>query len=145
MTFIEDELDPTKVQTIHCTSCSTCLVLELNKFQQTVDGIEIKVEQLPTLVCPSCNKKYLPKRTRLFLKWVVEEGKKKSETRFYSPKHVSNKKYGFCKDVNFLYHDIDYNYIPGLMRLQNDGALTPVFLKKQYCTNFLVMINMLLL
>lgn len=137
MVFTEDELDPRKIQTIHCTNCSTCLVLELNKFQQTIDNIEIEIEQLPILVCPSCKKKHLPQRTRMFLKFIIEDGKKKSENRHYSPKRVSNKRYGFCKDVNFLYNDIDYNYIPGLMRLQNDGALTPVFFKKTVLHKFL--------
>jgi len=137
MIFTDNDLDPTKVQTIHCTSCSTCLVLELSKFQQTIDGIKIEVEQLPTLICPSCDKKHLSQKTRMFLKWVIEESKKKSEIRFYSPKYVIDKRYEFCKDVNFLYDPMDYDHIPGLMRPWDDGALTPVFFKKTVLHKFL--------
>jgi len=137
MIFTKDDLDPTTIQTIHCSTCSTCLVLELNKFEQIIEDIEIKIEQLPILICPSCDKKYLPQKTRLFLKWVVKEGKKKSETKFYSPKHSLDKRYNFCENVNFLYEATDYNYIPGLMRPWNDGALTPVFFKKTVLHKFL--------
>jgi hypothetical protein len=44
-------------------------------------------------------------------------------------------RFGFCKDVPFLYDRIDQQYIPGLAHA-NDGFLAPVFFSKDILTYF---------
>jgi hypothetical protein len=119
-----------KHRDIYCDKCSTHLELSFFDFDDEVSGVQIRVEGLPELLCPSCGSTFLPDRSRFA---VIEKHREATE-KGSSTVHVIRKKagqnFGFTA-VPFQYDSDDYHYIPGLMREFNPGFLTPVFFNKE--------------
>ena len=137
MTFSEEDLDLEKLQTLDCSNCNECLFLKIDRFEQLIDGIQVKFAELPILICPKCGKRHLSQKSRFIIKCAIEKSKKEFKDKFVSDRHTLVKRYGLCKKVDFKYDATDYEYIPGLMRQWNDGFLTPVFFRKKILHKFL--------
>lgn len=93
-----------------------------------VEGIQVFLEGIPVLKNEINGKLFYPDRTKYMIKYFVENSIKKNE------KHINisrsdryNARYSFAEKFNFLYSDVDYEYIPGLTRPWEKGYLTPVF------------------
>ncbi|WP_426993028.1 hypothetical protein [Methylomonas sp. CM2] len=94
----------------------------------TVDGILVSLNNVPLLRNENTGEVHLPDKTKHMIKYFVEEAKKhKKPGIFLTPKALDTKRYNFADKFDFIYSQIDYEYIPGLMRSWNEGFLTPVF------------------
>jgi len=133
-----NEINSDEFKDLHCTKCSEWLKVDHILFNENVDGVQILIDKLPMLVCPNCGETYFPLRTRIQLRGIIEEAKKRGVDTFRGKRNGStgNEKFDFCKNVNFDYDSTDYITIPALYRPFNKGALTPVFFKKEVLQKF---------
>ena len=131
-----DGTQPITYKDLHCTSCSNWLKLDYVQFNEKLDGVQISVNKLPMLVCPSCSKTYFPFATQLFLLDIIEQAHKKGEDSFNGTRRISQPKFNYCRKTNFEYDAADYVFIPGLTRPEMDGALTPIFFDKKVLQKF---------
>jgi len=133
-----DEIKSDDYKDLHCTKCSDLLKLEHKTFNENVDGIQISINKLPLLVCPSCGETHFPLKTRVNLREIITEAKKREVDTFRGTRKddAGKQKFNFCPKVDFDYDSTDYFYIPGLIRPWMDGALTPVFFKKEVLQKF---------
>lgn len=129
-----------KSQSLHCGNCGKWLCLTVKKFDQIVDGIHVVFDDIPILICISCKNEFQPDRTKRLISYVVSKAKEKGSTEYSGTRNtwVINKRYDFCKDVNFIYDATDCQYIPGLWRdIGKEGALTPVFFNRRVLHKYL--------
>jgi len=133
-----DEIKSDEYKDLHCTKCSDWLKLEHKEFNEKVDGIQISINKLPLLVCPGCKEIFFPLKTRIHLRGIIAEAKKRGVDTFRGSRKddAGKDKFNFCKNVDFDYDSTDYYYIPGLIRQWVDGALTPVFFDKKVLQKF---------
>jgi hypothetical protein len=118
------------VQRLYCDDCSKPLDLVFENFHEEVSGVDISISELPVLRCTTCNKVFLPDRSRFV---IIEHHRLATEKGVSSvtvKRSKLNKNFGFTK-VPFVYDVDDYYYIPGLERPFNIGFLTPVFFNKE--------------
>ena len=93
-----------------------------------VEGIQVSLEGIPVLKNETNGKLFYPVRTTYMIKYFVEKTLKRNEKRItISRSDRYNARYSFAEKFNFLYSDVDYEYIPGLTRPWEEGYLTPVF------------------
>ena len=133
-----DEINSDKFKDLHCTKCSDWLKVDYIPFNERVDGIQLSIDKLPMLICSNCGETYFPLKTRIQLRKIVEEAKTLGVDIFRGTRNdpIGNKKFDFCKNVDFDYDSTDYTTIPALYRSFNKGALTPVFFKKEVLQKF---------
>jgi uncharacterized C2H2 Zn-finger protein len=137
---LSEKKDDHKFQSLHCSKCNNWLYLTIKKFDQTVDNIHVVFDGIPILICPSCGTEFQPDRTKGLIDYVVSKAKEKGSTEHRGTRKTSaiNKRYDFCKDVNFIYDATDCQYIPGLWRnIGKEGLLTPVFFNRRVLHKFL--------
>jgi hypothetical protein len=130
MKLAPDLLNTKKLQSLKCETCGEWLVLDEASFDRTVDGIEVRVQDLPILFCHTCDLVYLPDMSKRAFLHQAEEAKRRKKPavtvrRFPEAKQ---ERFGYCQKVGFLYDPTDYHYLPGLER--GTGFLTPVFFNK---------------
>lgn len=71
---------------------------------------------------------HFPDKTKYLISYFIEDAIKNNIGKItLSPKNLENKRYDFAEQFKFQYSQVDYEYIPGLMREWDDGFLTPVF------------------
>ena len=132
-----DELKTGDHQSLRCSKCGDWLKLEYAQFDKVFDGIHISFDQLPILICPTCSQTILPVLIQSELLKIIEEGRKRGLTRYMGTKINFNLlKCTYCQKIAFEYDINDYFYIPGLIRSQMDGALTPVFFDRKVLQKF---------
>lgn len=103
------------------------LQLYFGKHETMIDGIIVKLENVPLLINKNNVVSY-PDKTKYLIKYFVEQAKKKGEKGIsLIPKSNKEIRYSFAEKFNFKYSHIDYEYIPGLIREWDEGFLTPVF------------------
>ena len=103
------------------------LQLCFDKYETVIDGIIVKLENVPLLKNKNNIISY-PDKTKYMIKYFVEQAKEKDEKGIsLIPNLKKDIRYSFAEEFNFKYSHIDYEYIPGLMREWNDGFLTPIF------------------
>ncbi|MFW2597812.1 hypothetical protein ACN9JZ_03735 [Aliarcobacter butzleri] len=103
------------------------LQLYFGKHETIIDGIIVKLENVPLLIDKNSVISY-PDKTKYTIKYFVEQAKEKGEKGIsLIPNSKKEIRYSFAEKFNFKYSHIDYEYIPGLIREWNDGFLTPVF------------------
>lgn len=97
-------------------------------------GFYINFENTPYLVNINSEEIYLPPCTRIVLNGVVDGYMKRSTLErnisippIRVPTDLENKNFSFCKGFPFNYSALEYYFIPGLIRPQSDGFLTPVY------------------
>ena len=106
------------------------LDLWLGKHELVVDGIIVHLENVPLLRNAANGAVYFPDKTRAVIEHLVEEARSAGEPGVSLVPNQGRpvKRYDhFARKLSFEYSAIDYEHIPGLMRPQNDGFLTPVF------------------
>jgi len=133
-----EDINSDEYKDLHCTKCSDWLKIEIKEFDETIEGIHIYFDKLPFLVCPTCSEVYFPFRTKILLRGIIEEAKRRCVNRHKGTRreNASKQKYNFCKKVDFDYDSSDYDYIPGLIRPWRDGAITPVFFDRKVLQKF---------
>jgi hypothetical protein len=121
---------------LHCADCNNWLYLDFLSLRGFVNGIYMNIENVPILYCDKCRNYYFPILTRIHLLEMTKEAKKRCCTEFTGKLKRLRDKFDYCKKFNFKYDIRDYKYLPGLMRPWNDGAITPVFFKKNVLSKF---------
>lgn len=95
-----------------------------------VDNVEVELEGVPLLKNEATGEIIFTFKSDAMVNYFVEEAKKNKQLAIrLSPKPRNSKRYGYCHKADFIYSDIDYEHIPGLMRPWDEGFLTPVFFK----------------
>lgn len=123
-----DVLKLDEVQTYYDKSTGDKLSLWFGKHEFICDGILVYLEGVPLLKNDVNGEIHFPDKTKCTIAYFIGEAKKKNEHGIsLVPKNLENKRYSFCKKFDFEYSQVDYEYIPGLMREWDDGFLTPVF------------------
>ena len=135
MTLDEIYPPPGHFQRLYCDHCNGYLDLTFATFSENVSGIHVTINNLPYLVCPSCDVKYLPEHSRFAIIRLHEMAADRGQRTVHSnrQKLPSNYDHG---NVKFLYDTDDYRYIPGLQRPHDSGFLTPVFFEKDILAIF---------
>ena len=109
-----NELPPKNgVTRAYCETCSGPLDLIFAPFRETVSGVEIDMDGLPTLECPACGWRTLPDRTRFSIMRAHEMASNEGITIFKSKRNKIIHDFGFT-DVPFNYDPDDFYYYPGL-------------------------------
>jgi hypothetical protein len=104
------------------------LTLWFGKHHLIVDGISISLEGIPLLRNERTGEIHFPDKTKYLVHFFAEEGKKSNQTSgSMKPRELGKKRYSYATKFDFLYSQIDYEFIPGLAREWDDGFLTPVF------------------
>lgn len=129
----EKNVEKPERQTLHC-SCGDWLKLEYKSVDQTIEGIHIVSDEMPILVCTTCKKEFQPDWTKGFLRYIVDESKKKGTIEFRGnrKKERSSMRYDFCNEANFKYDANDRKFIPGLESgFAKEGFFTPIFFNRK--------------
>lgn len=119
-----------QVQRNYCDSCNCHLELAFVDFDDVVSGIRITILGLPQLLCPKCDRAYLPDLSRYAIVRLHEEAAAGSRQTV----HVQRRKRADewkRTVVRFDYDPDDYFYIPGLYRSFDEGFLQPVFFRRR--------------
>lgn len=117
-----------ELQTYFDSETNEPLQLWLGRHQMEVDNLSIELEGVPLLINEKTQKIYLPDKTKYIIKYFIEEAKARGEAGIsLKPKELGLKRYSYAEKFDFIYSQIDYEYIPGLARPWNEGFLTPVF------------------
>jgi hypothetical protein len=135
----QKDLTNGEIQTLRCSNCEDWLKLILGSHVIRVDNTTINVENFPLLECPKCLTRYLPEKSKKAIEYFFVEAKKKNKSTAiikFNIEKAREKRFDFCKDVDFKYDPIDYEYIPGLWRAWDMGYLTPVFFKKDLLVKY---------
>lgn len=104
------------------------LQIWLGKHQMEVDNLSVELEGVPLLINERTKEIHLPDKTKYIIKFFAEEAKSRGEAGInLKPRELVEKRYPYASSFNFLYSQVDYEYIPGLARPWNEGFLTPVF------------------
>ena len=131
-----NELPPKNgAQRAYCDQCNGPLDMIFAAFHETVSGVEINMDALPTLECPRCRFRTLPDRTRFAIMHAHERATKEGSSIFKSNRNKIVETFGFT-DVPFQYDPDDYYYYPGLGRPSNTGFLTPVFFNRRVLAKY---------
>ncbi len=124
--MIDLQLD--KFQTHYCEQCKSWLDFRFDLSIVKFSGITIVLNDIPILHCHNCDEYYFTDKIKDLIISVIKETKKQKKDQVkMSPKHNYKKRFHYANEVKFLYDHRDYEHIPGLLRPQNDGFLTPVF------------------
>jgi hypothetical protein len=93
-----------------------------------VDSVDVELEGVPLLKNEATQEVIFTFKTDAMVSYFVREAKKNGQSAIrLSPKPRESKRYSYCEKAGFLYSDIDYEHIPGLVRPWGGGFLTPVF------------------
>ena len=117
------------VQRLYCNDCGESLDLAYADFEEEVSAINITIDGLPVLRCPTCGRDHLPDRSRLSIIEVHRQATEKGAPTVGVTRRKLKEDYQFTR-VPFLYDPDDYRYIPGLERPFDEGFLTPVFFNR---------------
>lgn len=119
----------------YCEICGGPLDLIFAPFQETVSGVEIIMDGLPTLECPACGWRTFPDRTRFSIMRAHEMASSEGVAIFKSKRNKIAQDFGFT-NVPFNYDPDDFYYYPGLERPWNKGFLTPVYFNRKVLAKF---------
>lgn len=138
MNFPENPLSLDKHQSLNCDVCGHWLRLTLGSFEIEADGVKVDVQGMPVLGCPDCSAHYLPARSKGAILHHVEEAKRQGQNRVtvWRKPEAEQRRFRFCKKVEFIYDATDYDYLPGLQRPWDEGFLTPVFFNKSVLVKY---------
>ncbi|WP_115584984.1 hypothetical protein [Xanthomonas arboricola] len=107
---------------------SSPLDVYLGSHQYHDGDIFVELDGVPLLKNRNTEELLLPPMTKAmvdhYVNKAIEAGERGISIR---PRALGSKRYTLCDKFNFKYSQIDYEFIPGLMRPWNDGFLTPVF------------------
>lgn len=101
--------------------------ISFETYVHTEDGVKVVLQGVPLLRCPACMTFELPIRTRAVIGSAIRTAKENGKGSIeIKPTGAATKRYAYGK-ADFLYSPLDYDFIPGLRRMDDDGFLTPVF------------------
>ncbi len=93
-----------------------------------VDDLIVHLDGVPLLRNENTGDVYFPTKTKAIINYFVKKAKDDGIPGVsLAPKDLGKKRYSYASKFDFLYSQIDYEYIPGLIRPWDDGFLTPVF------------------
>jgi len=123
-----DILKLNEVQRYFDESTGEKLSLWFGRYDFVVDGIAVSVHGVPLLLNEKTEEIHFPNKTKHMIAYFVDEAKKNNKPGIeLSPKNLENKRFTFAEKFEFEYSQVDYEYIPGLVRPWDEGFLTPVF------------------
>lgn len=94
------------------------------------DGVLVRFEKMPYLKNEKTNESYLPTYSEMVVERIVKYVKREGLSEFNPitpPNDLITKEFFYCEGFPFEYSALEYYFIPGLIREQNDGFLTPVY------------------
>lgn len=124
-----------EIRKIYCDKCGKHTSLSYTTFDDLVEDIHITIEDLPVLLCETCNCYYLPDASRFAIIYIFEQAEKKGKKQAKVRWPKRNEAFDFT-EVPFLYDADDYYFIPGLKRANDGGYLTPVFFNNTVLIKF---------
>lgn len=125
-----EELELDKGQRYFNEETGNPLHIYLGPHEIHVSGVSVYLDGVPLLIEEETGKIRLPTKTKHLIAYFVSQAIEKGNSDIaLSPKELGKKRYGFAEKFNFKYSEIDYSYIPGLVRPFDEGFLTPVFFK----------------
>lgn len=102
------------------------MYLGLHKFNE--GEISVELDGVPLLKNRNTHELLLPVRSKLLVDMFVDKAIEAGQKGFaLRPSALGSKRYPLSEKFDFRYSQIDYEYIPGLIRSWDDGFLTPVF------------------
>lgn len=118
-----------QIQRLYCDKCAAMLDLAYARFDEEVSGINVLIDGLPVLRCPTCGHDHLPDRSRMAILHCHKQSFDAGKPSVTVTRRPLTERFGLTK-IDFIYSADDYFYIPGLVRQPADGFLTPVFFNK---------------
>lgn len=104
------------------------LTLWFGQHNVTIEEISVTLKGVPLLKNENNGQIYFPDKTKHLIKYFVEEAKKSNKPGgILTPKNIEHKRFAFAEKFNFQYSQVDYEYIPGLIRPWDEGFLIPIF------------------
>lgn len=117
-----------EMQTYYDELTGDKLTLWFGEHQFSTAGISVHLDGVPLLKNEANGDIHFPDKTKHMISHFIAEAQKNSKPGIsLTPKSLENKRYDFCEKFDFMYSQVDYEYIPGLMRPWDEGFLTPVF------------------
>lgn len=125
---MEDVLKLNEAQRYFDEKTGEKLSLWFGEYEISVNDISVSMHGVPLLQNRSTGEIHFPDKTKLMIEYFVSEAIKNDKTGIWlSPKNLDKKRFSFAEKYDFKYSQIDYEYIPGLVRPWDDGFLTPVY------------------
>ena len=115
-------------QTHYCDICNEWLEFGFFNVDFLIEEVIVHLKEYPMLHCKKCKKYFLSQYGKRLIREAAIYNKEHGFDYIgLSLKKEYTEKYDYFCKINFLYDYIDYKYIPGLLRSNQDGFLTPVF------------------
>tara|TARA_B110000902_G_C14234963_1_gene560297 strand:+ start:799 stop:1629 length:831 start_codon:yes stop_codon:yes gene_type:complete len=117
-----------EVQPYYDVETGDKLSLWFGEHDFVVDDISVSVCGVPLLHNDSNGEVHFPDKTKKMIAFFVSEAKENDNPGIVLlPNNLEHKRFPFAEKYEFLYSQVDYEYIPGLIRPWDKGFLTPVF------------------
>lgn len=120
-----------------CPKCNEKVELVFSVYKVKIDNCTIEVDKFPQLECLNCGNKVLSSKSKQIIMCLYDECKTQKQVGVkVTPKQL-NTRYKYCEQFKFEYDYRDYENIPGLGAIMDDGFLTPVYFKKEALIYFM--------
>ena len=107
---------------------SSPLDMYLGQHAYFVGDIHVELDGVPLLQNRNTKELLLPIKSKAMVEYFSKEASEAGHSSIQlRPRKLGDKRYPHCEKFDFKYSQIDYEFIPGLMRPWDDGFLTPVF------------------
>ena len=100
-----------QVQRNYCDNCTGHLDLQFSNFNDTINGVEISISNLPMLYCISCDKLYIPDDSKFTIIYIHEKALENSTNKVTVKRKKTNQIFNYGI-IPFIYDSDDYKYIP---------------------------------
>lgn len=117
-------------QSMYCKRCGAYLVLMYKDFTNDVNGVEIRIRDLPMLHCLNCESDAFPLRSSKSIVKIWKDAQDRNAPRVDVTRRKITSVFELTA-IPFVYDPDDYYYIPGLWRPRDDGILQPVYFNRR--------------
>lgn len=129
-------------RSLKCNKCKAWRFLKIKEFKALKQGIEINFAKFPVLICPTCKIECLSEKGENELKKFIRLAKSKNTNKLEVPekyiKDLNKGGFSYKGSLKFDYYYLDSEFIPGLRRFSEGGALIPVFFNKEVLLKYLI-------
>ncbi len=119
-------------------NCGEWSRLELCALDIECNGIRI-TGPMPSLVCDACGSRRLAFRAKIATQGMAEKARAQNQTSVrvdVTKAPLASRRFSLGENPSLKYSALDYRYIPGLERPEDDGFLTPLFFSIDILTYF---------
>ena len=117
-----------------CLKCKGFNELDEYEAKFIIENYEITFDKIPLLKCALCGEIVIPPYSLARVNHAYLEMIKKKIYKFSCKLSNFHEKNKYCNELSLVYSKHDYECIPGLKSLSDDGFLAPVYFNRKILT-----------